>query len=130
MAGGLLHFKKDHVQYSIKPEDYATMPLFVASRKNLLLNEFCLRAGRSSRQPGPRSGAVANPDFGDVAIRGRVIHNFNAERRTHVIHNFSPLLASAKLACASGYTHIETIYPKLCDLTSETDDKRHVSQSL
>ena len=30
IAGGLFHFKKDHAQYSLKPEDYATKPLFVA----------------------------------------------------------------------------------------------------
>ena len=41
-AGGLFHFKKDHAQYSIKPEDYATKPLFVASKENRLLNEFFL----------------------------------------------------------------------------------------
>jgi hypothetical protein len=31
------------------------------------------------------------------------------------IHDFSLLLASAKIACARGYTHFEIIYPKLCD---------------
>jgi hypothetical protein len=38
----LFHFKKDHAQYSIKPEDYATKPLFVASKENQLLNKFFL----------------------------------------------------------------------------------------
>ena len=42
IAGGLFHFKKDHAQYSLKPEDYATKPLFVASKENQLLNEFFL----------------------------------------------------------------------------------------
>jgi hypothetical protein len=42
MAGGLFHFKKDHAEYSLKPEDYATKPLFVASKENTLLNEFFL----------------------------------------------------------------------------------------
>jgi hypothetical protein len=42
IAGGLFHFKKDHAQYSLKPEDYATKPLFVASKENRLLNEFFL----------------------------------------------------------------------------------------
>jgi hypothetical protein len=41
-AGGLFHFKKGHAQYSIKPEDYATKPLFVALKENRLLNEFFL----------------------------------------------------------------------------------------
>jgi hypothetical protein len=41
MAGGLFHFKKDNAQYSLKPEDYATKPLFVASKENQFLNEFC-----------------------------------------------------------------------------------------
>jgi hypothetical protein len=39
MAGGLFHFKKDHAQYSLKPGDYATKPLFVENR---FLNEFFL----------------------------------------------------------------------------------------
>ena len=42
MAGGLFHFKKDHAQYSLKPDDYETKPLFVASKENRLLNEFFL----------------------------------------------------------------------------------------
>ena len=42
MAGGLFHFKKDHSQYSLKPGDYATKPLFVASKDNRFLNEFFL----------------------------------------------------------------------------------------
>ncbi len=41
-AGGLFHFKKDHTQHSIKPEDYATKPLSVASKENQLRNEFFL----------------------------------------------------------------------------------------
>jgi hypothetical protein len=41
-AGGLIHFKKDHAQFRIKPEDYATKPLLVASKENQLLNEFFL----------------------------------------------------------------------------------------
>ena len=40
MAGGLFHFKKDHAEYSLKPDDYATKPLFVASKDNRFLNEF------------------------------------------------------------------------------------------
>jgi hypothetical protein len=28
-AGGLFNFKKDHAQYSLKPKDYATKPVFV-----------------------------------------------------------------------------------------------------
>jgi len=39
MAGGLFHFKKDHAEYSLKPDDYATKPLFVASKENQFLNE-------------------------------------------------------------------------------------------
>ena len=42
MAGGLFHFKKDHAEYSLKPDDYATKPLFVASKENRFLNEFFL----------------------------------------------------------------------------------------
>ncbi len=42
IAGGLFHFKKDHAQYSLKPEDYANKPLFLASKENRLLNEFFL----------------------------------------------------------------------------------------
>jgi hypothetical protein len=42
IAGGLFHFKKDHAQYSLKPDDYATKPLFVASKENRFLNEFFL----------------------------------------------------------------------------------------
>ena len=42
IAGGLFHFKKDNAQYSLKPEDYATKPLFVASKENRFLNEFFL----------------------------------------------------------------------------------------
>ena len=42
MAGGLFHFKKDHAEYSLKPDDYPTKPLFVASKDNTLLNEFFL----------------------------------------------------------------------------------------
>ena len=42
MAGGLFHFKKDHAQYSLKPDDYETKPLFVASKENRFLNEFFL----------------------------------------------------------------------------------------
>ena len=42
MAGGLFHFKKDHTEYSLKPDDYPTKPLFVASKDNTLLNEFFL----------------------------------------------------------------------------------------
>ena len=38
----MFHFKKDHAQYSLEPEDYATKPLFVASKENRLLNEFFL----------------------------------------------------------------------------------------
>ncbi len=30
IAGGWFHFKKDHTQYSLKPEDYANKPLFLA----------------------------------------------------------------------------------------------------
>ena len=41
-AGGLFHFKKDHAQYSLKPDDYATKPLYVASKENRFLNEFFL----------------------------------------------------------------------------------------
>jgi hypothetical protein len=48
-------------------------------------------------------------------------------RWTHAIHNFSPLLAFTKLTCTRGYTHIQIIYPKLCDLTSDTDDRWHIS---
>ncbi len=44
MAGGLFHYKKDHAEYSLKPADYATKPLFVASKDNTLLNEFFLYA--------------------------------------------------------------------------------------
>ncbi len=37
------HFKKDHVAYSIAPEDYdKDLPLFVAIKENRLLNEFFL----------------------------------------------------------------------------------------
>ena len=32
IAGGLFHFKKDHAQYSLEPEDYANKPLFLASK--------------------------------------------------------------------------------------------------
>ena len=39
IAGGLFHFKKDHTQYSLKPKDYATKPLFVASKEIRFLNE-------------------------------------------------------------------------------------------
>jgi hypothetical protein len=42
IAGGLFHFNKDNAQYSLKPEDYATKPLFVASKENRFLNEFFL----------------------------------------------------------------------------------------
>ncbi len=42
IAGGLFHFKKDHAQYSLKPEDYETKPLFVASKENRFLNQFFL----------------------------------------------------------------------------------------
>jgi hypothetical protein len=42
MVGGLFHFKKDHAQYSLKPDDYETKPLFVASKENRFLNEFFL----------------------------------------------------------------------------------------
>ena len=42
IAGGLFHFKKDHAQYSLKPDDYATKPLYVASKENRFLNEFFL----------------------------------------------------------------------------------------
>ena len=42
MAGGLFHFKKDHAEYSLKPDDYVTKPLFVASKENRFLNEFFL----------------------------------------------------------------------------------------
>jgi hypothetical protein len=41
-AGGLLHFKKDRQAYSIKPEDFATKPLFAAATDNRLLNDFFL----------------------------------------------------------------------------------------
>jgi hypothetical protein len=34
IAGGLFHFKKDNAKYSLKPEDYETKPLFVASKEN------------------------------------------------------------------------------------------------
>jgi hypothetical protein len=39
-------------------------------------------------------------------------------RSCHLRARLRTLLASAKLACARGNTHIEIIYPKLCDLTS------------
>jgi hypothetical protein len=39
-ACGLFHFKKDRRDYSIKPEDYATKPLFTAATDNRLLNDF------------------------------------------------------------------------------------------
>ncbi len=42
LVKALFHFKKDHAQYSLKPEDYATKPLFVASKENQFLNDFCL----------------------------------------------------------------------------------------
>ena len=42
MAGGLFHFKKNHAEYSLKPENYATKPLFVASKENRFLKEFFL----------------------------------------------------------------------------------------
>ena len=38
----MFHFKKDHAQYSLKPDDYATKPLYVASKENRFLNEFFL----------------------------------------------------------------------------------------
>jgi len=41
-AGGLFHFKKDEAQHSLKPKDYATKPLFVASKDNRFLNDFFL----------------------------------------------------------------------------------------
>jgi hypothetical protein len=44
MAGGLFHFKKNHAEYSLKPEDYATKPLFLASKEDTLLNECFLYA--------------------------------------------------------------------------------------
>ncbi len=39
ITDGLFHFKKDNAQYSLKPKDYATKPLFVASKENRFLNE-------------------------------------------------------------------------------------------
>ena len=42
IPGGLFHFKKDNAQYSLKPEDYVTKPLFVASKENQFLNMFFL----------------------------------------------------------------------------------------
>ena len=42
IAGGLFRFKKDHAQYSLKPEDYANKPLFLASKENRFLSEFFL----------------------------------------------------------------------------------------
>jgi hypothetical protein len=42
IAGGLFHFKKDHAQYNLKPEDYANKPLFLASKEKRFLNEFFL----------------------------------------------------------------------------------------
>ena len=42
IAGSLFHFKKDHAQYSLKPEDYANKPLFLASMENRFLNKFFL----------------------------------------------------------------------------------------
>jgi hypothetical protein len=41
-AGGLFHFKKNHVAYNIAAEDYEAMPLFVSSKEDRLLNEFFL----------------------------------------------------------------------------------------
>jgi hypothetical protein len=42
IAGGLFHFKRDHTQYSLKPEDYVNKPLFLASKENRFLNKFFL----------------------------------------------------------------------------------------
>ncbi len=45
IAGGLFRFKKDHAQYSLKPEDYVNKPLFLASKEN----RFHLRCHRAAR---------------------------------------------------------------------------------
>jgi hypothetical protein len=78
------------------------------------------------------TASLITPDREGGTAGGRRQHrlwrrcHLRAGHRTHAIHDFSPLLASAKLACARGYTNIEFIYPKLCYLTSETDDSWHI----
>ena len=41
IAGGLFHFKKDNAQYNLKPDDYATKPLFVASKDDNRISGVC-----------------------------------------------------------------------------------------
>ncbi len=41
-AGSLFQFKKDQADYSIKPEDYATKPIFVAANEFRLIDGFFL----------------------------------------------------------------------------------------
>jgi hypothetical protein len=65
-AGGLFHFEKDNTQYSIKPEDYATKPLFVASKENQLLNElflYVLEDPHTGQGPGNLRFTSDDPDF-------------------------------------------------------------------
>jgi hypothetical protein len=52
-----------------------------------------------------QSGAIANSGRADVASRGQGVGHTHPR-----LQDFSPLLSSAKLACAGGYTHIEIFH--------------------
>ena len=66
IAGGLFRFKKDHAQYSLKPEDYVNKPLFLASKENRFLNEFfmyILEDLHTCQSLGALEFTSDNPDF-------------------------------------------------------------------
>ena len=64
IAGGLFHYKKDNAQYSLKPEDYAAKPLFVALhfRRGRLPRPQRLPQRRGASTPAKDTAPVPSDD--------------------------------------------------------------------
>ena len=80
----MFHFKKDHAQYSLKPDDYATKPLYVASKENRFLNEFflyVLEDLHTCQSLGALQFTSANPTF-----------------VKHIVERFYPLIHATETA--------------------------------
>ncbi len=85
IAGGLFHFKKDHAQYSLKPEDYANKPLFLASKENRFLNKFflyILEDLHTCQSLGALQFTSDDPDF--------------LQRAVECVYNLIPATATAR----------------------------------
>jgi hypothetical protein len=112
MAGGLFHFKKDHAEYSLKPDDYATKPLFVASKDNTLLNEFFL-CGITNLGPG--DVAYAGPGVGHTPSKTSRVHF--AAFRSSPMSSSTPRLCQAPLAGQFGILTLKSFVCKIVIMT-------------